>query len=486
MSTNTLLNPKGLLSKEEFSYIAEKLNVTKMITSRSPERGGSPFVYSFSISKKHILDDDLKTTFKNGKTHYTVGTDGESYFWHPELLKNFSVKEINILLIHETYHIILGHADPRKIMDKDPDIWGIAIDYAVNAMIEHDFIKNGWIKELENSCDCEYDNCNCDYDYEDEDYDNPHPIWSGSFGGRISFKALKQSINKIKNGKPIFDNQIIKTFADYSLHGKSAEQIYDEIIDLLKNEDDSINQTKNDLLNQINATSLDDHTLLKVIPDNILHKEMLEATTLSKQMGQSLPGEIERQLLKLQNPSLRWEDIVKMLFQNFRKNFGNKNDWSRFRRRGLSKGLYIPSKKDRIIKWVALIDTSGSVNEENISYALSQLKVMDGRSTGTVIPIDSEVYWDKAVSINNISDLSKTKIVGGGGTYFSDFFDNYKKKLKDDFDVLIILTDGLIWDIKNLKKPHCETVWVIDNKYYGLEGYKFDPLFGRIAPVRRN
>jgi predicted metal-dependent peptidase len=493
MSSTTLLNPKNLLSEKEYLYLDEKLNVTKMVTSRSPERGGSPFIYSFATSKKHILDNTLKVELKNGKFHYTVGTDGESYYWHPEVLKNFTVRELNILLIHETYHIILDHANPQKLVGRDPDIWGIAIDYVVNAIIEHDFIKNGWIEEPDDPDDDDY--------YYDNYYQKniEHQIWNGSFGGVITFKQLKNSIETIKKGRPLFNDNIVKTFADYSLHGMSAEQVYDKIVELIKpgkNKEDGKEESKNknkseedikkELLNNLSGSTLDNHNKLQSLPATTIHKEMLNAASLAQQMGQSLPGEIERQLLKLQNPSLKWEDIIRMLFQNIRKNFGNFNDWTRFRRRSLSCGLYRPVKKDKYIKWVALIDTSGSMSEEDISYALSQLKVIDGRSEGTIIPVDDKVYWDKATNIKNISDLSKTKLSGGGFTCFSDFFNNYKDKLKSDFDVLIILTDGMIFDIDVLKKPHCETVWVIDNKYYGLEGFKFDPPFGRVAPVRRN
>jgi predicted metal-dependent peptidase len=79
-----------------------------------------------------------------------------------------------------------------------------------------------------------------------------------------------------------------------------------------------------------------------------------------------------------------------------------------------------------------------------------------------------------------MQDLPTINTVGRGGTAFSSFFENYKKELGDKFDVIIIMTDGGVWDLNKLISPNIETVWVLTNNYEA-----FNPPFGRVAPMRR-
>ena len=186
---------------------------------------------------------------------------------------------------------------------------------------------------------------------------------------------------------------------------------------------------------------------------------------------------IEAELKRLQEPRLKWQDIVRHALQTTRQDKGTINDWTRMRRRFVSYSFYVPKKKDQRVRWLCMLDTSGSMSDEDIVYGVSQLKVLDGRSKGIVGPCDAECSWDHAVEIHGMDDLPKVKPIGRGGTVFFDFFENYKKKINQEIDLIIIITDGFLYD-NNMRKPECDCVWVITNDT------PFNAPFGRVAPLR--
>jgi predicted metal-dependent peptidase len=472
--SKAIQDPKDLCGQYNFSYedLNEKIVVAKMKIAMSPEQKGSPFIYCFSSTKEHVFED-IKLPYKdeNGETKYsyTAATDGKKYYWSPQMVNRLSPLQIAIVMCHETYHVILQHCDAGRSGGKNKKIWNIAIDYVVNSMIEND-ARTYWKDMSEN-----------------ENYHNKtHPIWNGSLGEPLTLKEFIDSIKKTE--KAIKDNKYheqpekkekvdpdkFKIFADYSQFKRSAEEIYDEI---MKAADSLSNTALEKLLEGLGANTMDEHSESSLTKSKLL-EEIMEAAQATKQMVGKLPSGIEDHLNKLLEPKLRWQDVVKCALQKRRQEKGNVNDWSRFRRRPIYWGHYTPKKKDDFVRWLALLDTSGSMSVDDMTYGVSQLRCLDGRSEGTVVCCDAQTYWDKAVNIKNMADLPKINPVGRGGTAFKDFFEDYRKKLHQDFDVIVVLTDGGIFDLDQLKVPHCDTVWVLTNSC------QFKPNFGRVAPLR--
>lgn len=474
MIVKTILDPNNLAG-DDLEFINEKLRDAKIIIARSPEWGGSPFIYSFASTKDHYLDDIKLPIFTddNGTVEYfhTAATDGKVYLWHPELIKRLSPFELSIVMAHETYHIVLQHTDPNRVMGKFRHVWAIAVDYVVNAMIEHDF--------RQHKINVNGEDMTTYASYKDR----KHPIWSGGLGSPLYFDELISSIRKYKEALAAGHNpelqkpskkpslKDIKFYADYSLYGQGAEEIYDKIMEELK----EIHESMFDSLMEGLGCQVDFHDDPAINKQQLL-QEILNAANTARSIG-SVPAGVEEQLVKLLEPKLSWQDIARLALQNRRKEKGAINDWSRFRRRNLSLGLFSPKKKDEFVRWIALLDTSGSMSMDDMIYGISQLKCLDGRSEGVVVPCDAEAYWNKAKQIRCLDDLPKINIVGRGGTVFKDFFDNYEKKL-GTFDLVIVLTDGGVFDLPQLKHPMSDSVWVLTNKM------DFKPPFGRVAPLR--
>lgn len=473
MLTSKLIDKKNL-APDDLEELNKKLSIAKanLGLNSKTHKAGMPFVYAFAVTKEHHLDDNFPsiTDEETGeKTKMgTAATNGLSYKWYPDFLKKLSIFETIIVIAHETYHIVMQHCNPNRCFGKDLHIWNLAIDYVVNGAIEHDLIQNNHIAKQ--------------VDGKKTDKQVDHPIWNGNFGKPTTLKQLLTQIDQMGEDKKNGVKQKKKgmpeatVFADYSLFGRSAESIYEEIMNALRK--NNMGGDLDDVLRAmgLDPSTMDTHEKIEISRGKLI-EEIMNAATSAKKMAGNLPGIISDELAKLEEPKLKWQDLVKHAFNTIRQEKGRYNDWSRFRRRGLALDLYRPRHKDDRVRWLCMLDTSGSMSNEDIAYGVSQLKALDNRSTGIVVPCDAQPYWDKAVEIQNASDLVKVKPVGRSGTIFDEFFRDYRFHVKGQIDLIICITDGFV-SLDPRYKPPVDTVFVITNDNIPNLPY------GRVAPLR--
>lgn len=482
--SSDLLDPDKIAG-DRYDYYNEKIRAMKTLLARSPQKGGMPFIYAFSMSKEHVLKSvkiPFYTDEKTGKTIEigTAATDGKRYLWDPQVLEENNPFELTYIMAHETYHQIFQHCDSDRNFAKIKFAWAAAIDYVVHSMVEQD-VRTSGRTDLPNF------NIHSQAQYPK----GQHPMWSGNVGGALTFdvliKQLKEMQKNKKNGvvtppgpppnltkAPSFKDCLI--YADYKTYQKSAEDLYREIIKYM---DQDMEDAAGQFHPGVMGIAADSH-IESQLTDQELLNEVLEAATSCERTAGTVPGAIKDMLKELMEPTLTWQDMVRHTLQTIRQEQGSKNDWSRYRRRAISMGLYLPKKKDIHVNWCAVLDTSGSMSVEDMTYGVSQLKALDGRSTGVVVPNDAQPYWDAATPILSMKDLPKINPVGRGGTCFAEFFDKFEKQLNKPFDVLIVMTDGEIFDLPQCKKPKCDVVWVIVTDHKA-----FSPPFGRVAPMRK-
>lgn len=211
-----------------------------------------------------------------------------------------------------------------------------------------------------------------------------------------------------------------------------------------------------------------------------LAKRISEAMETARKMAGKVPAALEDELGKLVAPRVTWQDILRTRLLKARAGNG-RNDWTRFRTRPMFSGLLIPKRKSYFANFGALLDTSGSMSADDLSFGISQLAGLDDKAEGTVVPCDAQCYWENATKIKkcNVEELSKVKVVGRGGTCLADFFENYEKHLgKCDF--LVVMTDGYLLDsdVAAMRKPDCDVYWIITS------GALFKAPFGKICDLR--
>ncbi len=467
---------KAAETPKELTECESKISSVMTRMFRRPKNGGNPFLFSFTAPKAHELCVEL-----GGQEITTAATDGRKYYWNPKFLMSLSHDEATVVMEHEAYHVIFYHSDRMKGFN--PKVRNISMDYVVNAVIEEDHEKNN----------------------------RPGSLWGGTLGDPIPFNKF---LDYIDGGKDLPEKGI---YADRSLLKRSPESVYDEI---MKHWHDSPRKCKT-----CDALSLDPHTKQSTIkkpwdqpccPDcgaksdgsgagvgdgsgipsgmdshvdtKISKQEVQQDTARAAQQASTMrgntPGAVEDILGDLIKPQLKFVDLVRSAMLRKVQDAGMNNDWKRFRKRyiGARPRQYLPKRHTHIPRWLAMLDTSGSMGEDDLIYGISQLKVLGNHSEGLVVPVDGAPHWEGCTSIKKVDDLKRTKIVGRGGTVFDDFFREFPDKVGCDFDVVVIITDGYCGEVPRELRPPIDVVWVVTRG----DHREFSQPFGRVAPLRNN
>lgn len=463
---------------------------------KKPENGGNPFLFQYTSTKEHEL------CIKHGfQTIDTAATNGKKYFWNPIFLAMLTPEEASTVMQHEGYHVIFYH--PKRGVGKMPEPWNWAIDYVANACIQNDHRKTS----------------------------RKGNLFGGAIGTPLSLKDLLLWID----GKKEFQKGVTMCFADESLYGRSPESIYDEIIDHWNRsprkcpkcgalscgangklqggsggaeqsqgdqgsgqdqqgqgrgqDDQGQGQQKgcNHKCGHCGASkspigAMDSHIDLDVSKGEV-QADLMRAAEQIRSMGRgTVPSEIEGVLGELQTPTLKFTDIVRNALLKKVQDAGMNNDWRRLRKRYLCTNpvQYLPRRYMHKPRWLAMLDTSGSMGDDDMAYGISQLQVLGNNTEGYIIPCDATPHWAGVHKVEKASDLKRTKVVGRGGTVFNEFFRDFPKYLGTEFDVIVVLTDGDCGDIPiELKPKGISVVWVLTRN-----NTSFKPSFGRVAPLK--
>ena len=479
-----LQDPNGLASSpRQLKELQEKISSTMTKMFRKPENGGNPFIFALTGPKAHYLADQIY-----GHEIKTAGTDGKSFYWYPPFLESLDENQSTTIMSHESYHVTFFHCDSRRAAGKDQNDWNVSCDYIVNAVIEHDHVKTR--------------------------RDQKYKLFGGPLGTPILLQEFLNWLDAKRDKLPEPG-----CFADPLCIGMSPESIYDQIqhhkmtsprrckernggcgamsIDPKtgKSVFGSGPQDPNLQLGEPWGPGscpkcgappdfspygpMDSHLPSQQTRDEVMG-EVMRAAEAAQQMRGTVPAEIEAALAELKKPQLSPRDIIRHCFQRKAVDVGNNNDWKRFKRRGMAQDppVYQPKKHTFKPRWLAMLDTSGSMSDEDMANGLKELQLCGDNTEGFVVSCDAQVHWESVTRITRSTDLVRTKIIGRGGTVFNSFFTEYPKKMGTDFDLIVIISDGDCGIIPMNLKPPCDVLWIITNDR------EFKPSFGRVCQLR--
>ena len=477
-----LTDPNGIVTPEKLRLLNEKLAACMTRMFRLPKHGGNPFLFALTSGKAHELRHELPGMPKDDRgipTFQTAATDGKRFYWSPTFLEKLNNDETTVVMQHESYHVVFYH--PQRGRGLTPEIYNWMADYSVNAGIEHDHNQTG----------------------------RQGALWGGNLGIPLPMSELLDYID----GKVEMPKGKFRIYADINMYGRSPESMYNEV---LEHWEKSPRKCK-----ECSALTIDPKTGKSKIakpwapetcikcgaqikngsglgyaPDlpsstdahidpTITRDEVLAETERAAQVGRSMRGTvpacIEDALGELHEPTLTMHDLIRQARFRRVQSVGMNNNWSRLRRRpmAMKPRLFLPQRMGCAARWLAMLDTSGSMSDNDLRYGVSQLQVAGNESEGIVVPVDAAPHWDGITQVKNLMDLKRTKVVGRGGTVFEQFFEEFPDRLGTDFDVLIIITDGDCGTISPHLRPPMDVVWVLTR---ALEN--FEPTFGRVAPLR--
>lgn len=187
---------------------------------------------------------------------------------------------------------------------------------------------------------------------------------------------------------------------------------------------------------------------------------IVEASTISKMAGKE-PAGLDRILGRLHESKINWKVLLQRYIQS---SIPSNYTYSKPNKKSISSGYYLPDVEKQRIEIGVLIDTSGSIGQNELADFLSEI-VGIARAYREKIKMSLAVHETElgnswVVENGNIQKiLDTTKIKGGGGTNFNEPYKQFIDKYKTT-KLLVWLSDGYGDKIEK-KDLKCDIVWVL-------------------------
>lgn len=346
---------------------------------------------------------------KESSSTYIMSTDGSSIYYNKKYMENLNEAERNFYLLHQLYHCIFMH--PSRMINKDIKIANIAADFLVNYYIDiekNEFKKAGIIISVPKDA----------YMIKDEKYKLEL--------NKLSFEQLYEKIYNQKENKISATPQQITKNNNSNGNNSSTLNIYGNNIDL--------NKIKSDLIlpKNIEKTS---SNMRRIIQESIITSKVYG----SKLIG-DMPGSLIRRITELIGTRVPWYKYLRRYLSNIMQDDTSFDtpDKNHIYRKMILPGPY--EDENYIEDILFLIDTSGSISEEDLNNFLFQAYNIckDFEANGKVIFFDSIV---QDVFDINKENLNKLPLYGGEGTDVNVAL-KYVKDKKLKYSCILVLTDG--------------------------------------------
>jgi len=337
----------------------------------------------------------------------TAATDGLKFYYNSRFIMMLKPKEVEFLVGHEVLHVVYDHMGRRN--DRDPQLWNIADDYAVNADL-----KRHKVGQFITTVPCLYET----------KYD-----------------------------------------------GKPAEEIYDDLMKNVKkiSIEDLLNQMIDDHMDGEDDSDSDGDKEGKAKRPKMsaeererVRQEVKQAIINAAQGAEAgtMPKGVERLIKQHTNPQMPWRELLQT---NLTSAIRTDYSWMRPSRRGWHMDAVMPGMTpgEEIDVTIAL-DMSGSISNKQAQAFLSEIAGMMDSFDGYKVHVfcfDTDTYNPQEFTSENMDTIDNYEPVGGGGTDFDVIF-TYLKESAIVPKRLIVFTDG--YPFGSWGDPdYCDTTWII-------------------------
>jgi predicted metal-dependent peptidase len=339
----------------------------------------------------------------------TAATDGLKFYYNSRFIMMLKPKEVEFLVGHEVLHVVYDHMGRRG--NRDPEIWNIADDYAVNADLKRHKVGE-FIKTVPCLYDQKYDGKPAEEIYDD----------------------LMKNVQKI-----------------------SIEDLLDQMIDdHMDGEGEGDSEGNGDKEGKGKRPSMSPEERERVRQEV---KQAIINAASSAEAG-SLPLGVERLIKQHTNPVMPWRELIQT---NLTSAIRSDYSWMRPSRRGWHMDAIMPGMNPgEEIDVVVAIDMSGSISNKQAQQFLGEVGGMMDSFDGYKVHVfcfDTETYNPKDFSSENMDLIDEYEPMGGGGTDFDCIF-TYLKDVGNVPKRLICFTDGYPFGSWG-DADYCDTTWII-------------------------
>lgn len=167
--------------------------------------------------------------------------------------------------------------------------------------------------------------------------------------------------------------------------------------------------------------------------------------------------------------------------EHLKRGLGGEQQYESFNRRYLSRGEYMPSEVvEQMCETVGVVDTSGSVPNEDIAYAIGVFRNWRSLHPCKFHLLECDAAVQQASSYDEHDEIpSKFNVKGRGGTRFDPPFAWLNEKQVEP-GLLIYITDGYNYG-EFAPAPAFDVLWLLAGEY----NKEFKPPYGEVCTVDR-
>lgn len=358
----------------------------------------------------------------------TAATDGKKFYYNSRFIMMLRTKEVEFLVGHEVLHVVYDHMGRRGT--RDPQLWNIADDYAVNADL-----KRHKVGEFITTVPCLYE----------QKYDG--------MAAEAIYDDLYSKADKI-----------------------SLDDLLDKMLDDHMDGDESDGEGDGDGDGEGNSKGKGKRPKMSQAERDQARQEMKQAILAAAQSAEAgtIPKGVERLIKHHTNPVMPWRELIQT---NLTSAIRTDYSWMRPSRRGWHMDAVMPGMTPgEEIDVTIAIDMSGSISNKQGQQFLAEVAGMMDAFDGYKVHVfcfDTEVYNPADFTSENLDTIDDYELAGGGGTDFDAIFD-YLKQEAISPNRLIVFTDCYpcgSWGDPN----YCDTTWI---SHGNLEP---NPPFGTFA-----
>lgn len=340
----------------------------------------------------------------------TAAVDGRNFYYNPEFVNKLDLDETVFLVGHEVGHCVYEHFLRRG--DRDPQIWNMAGDYKINAMLVREKIGRliDKVKPL------------YDKKYESDDW------WTENV-----YDQLKKD-------------------------GVAPQQTLDIHLDVEGDGDTGTNGNGTKDGKGKPTITKDD---AKAIADEIKNAVIQAAQSVG---AGNVPGDIRRMIGELTAPKMDWRQMIRVTLES---NLTSDFTFMTPNRKSQFNNVVLPGMlKDQQIDIAIALDVSGSISDIDTRDFLSEVQGIMDQFQSYKIRIwcfDTEVSGYDEFTDDDGRSITEFEMTGGGGTKFMPNWD-FMKARGIEPDQFIMFTDGEPW--KSWGDPdYCDTMFLIKNPW---------------------
>lgn len=335
----------------------------------------------------------------------TMGTDGKRIYYHRQFIADCNDQELLFVMCHECMHIVLAH--PVRLGKRDPAIWNMAGDYAINPILS-DF---GLQITQHGLLDGRYSNMDSETIYED--------LIQKKENGQLKMGHGDGGEDGHGDGKCGCGGIVVPT--DEQGNPLTGSEISSEIA---------------------KANSI-----------------LVQAAQVAKSWG-NVPGSLKRLVDNLLKPEVKWQELFRLFMEH---TCYNDYSWIPPSSRHMARGFCLPSVHNKEMGEIVIaIDTSGSIGQHDLNQFAAEFNDILSTVRPNAIHV---VYCDTRVQHVEEFDPFDYPVTldakGGGGTDFRPPF-TWVDEQGITPKCLLYFTD--LYCNSFPKEPDYPTMWIVKDR----------------------